>query len=83
MDERSEFIFQVIFQVSSCDCSTVRLRKRSATLASLGRRAAAITDALNKLPGMHCVDAGSLYAFPSITLPPAAIAAAKVSALAL
>jgi len=57
-------------------------KERAAVLSSLGRRAAAITDALNKLPGMHCVDAGSLYAFPSITLPPAAIAAAKAADVA-
>mmetsp|Transcript_30639 Transcript_30639/g.51773 ORF Transcript_30639/g.51773 Transcript_30639/m.51773 type:complete len:483 (+) Transcript_30639:242-1690(+) len=50
--------------------------ERQAVLDSLGRRAAAITTALNALPGVSCVAAGSLYAFPSIDLPPAAIAAA-------
>ncbi len=30
-------------------------RERAAVLASLGRRAAAITEALNQLPGMCCI----------------------------
>jgi len=51
--------------------------ERSSVIDSLARRASAITRALNSLPGVHCVAAGSLYAFPSITLPPGAIAAAK------
>ena len=45
-------------------------------LDSLGRRAKAITEALNSVPGMTCVDAGSLYAFAKIDMPPKAIAAA-------
>ena len=36
--------------------------------------------ALNSLPGMSCQPlTGAMYAFPSITLPPAAIAAAKAA----
>lgn len=51
--------------------------ERTAVLASLERRANAITVALNELEGVSCVAAGSLYAFPKITLPPAAICKAK------
>lgn len=56
--------------------------ERAAVMASLARRAAMITDALNALPGVTCVDAGALYAFPSITLPPAAVEAARQKELA-
>ena len=51
-------------------------------LDSLARRAKAITDALNVLPGVKCVEAGSLYAFPSITLPEGAIKAAELAGMA-
>jgi len=56
--------------------------ERAAVLGSLGRRAAAITKALNGLPGLSCVAAGSLYAFPRIVLPAAAVAAANKAGLA-
>jgi aspartate/methionine/tyrosine aminotransferase len=47
-------------------------------LDSLQRRARRIVDAFNALEGVDCQDTdGALYAFPRITLPPAAIAAAK------
>ena len=36
----------------------------------------AITKALNALPGVHCAQAGSLYAFPRVRLPPLAVQAA-------
>ena len=45
-------------------------------LDSLGRRAKAITEGLNELPGVNCVAAGSLYAYPRIELPQRAIEAA-------
>jgi len=47
--------------------------ERTAVLESLGRRARKITSALNGLEGVSCVAAGSLYAFPKITLPDRAI----------
>ena len=56
--------------------------ERQAVLDSLARRAKAITDALNVLPGVKCVEAGSLYAFPSITLPEGAIKAAELAGMA-
>jgi len=56
-------------------------KERQAVLDSMGRRAAAITKALNALPGVSCVAAGSLYAFPSITLPARAIECAKEKGL--
>lgn len=56
--------------------------ERSAVIDSLARRAAAITKALNSLPGVRCAAAGSLYAFPQITLPPGAITAAQSKGVA-
>lgn len=56
--------------------------ERKEILLSLGRRAKAITDALNTLPGVSCVSAGSLYAFPRIEIPPRAIQAAAESNMA-
>ena len=56
-------------------------RERAAVLASLERRANAITSALNALPGVFCAPAGSLYAFPRVQLPPRAVAAAQKQGL--
>lgn len=56
--------------------------ERAAVIESLGRRARQITEAFNRLPGVTCVDAGALYAFPSVELPPGAIAAAEAKELA-
>lgn len=42
------------------------------------RRARAITDAFNSCEGVVCQETeGAMYSFPQITLPPAAVAAAK------
>lgn len=47
-------------------------------LDSLQRRARLITDAFNSLEGVVCQETeGAMYSFPRITLPPAAIEAAK------
>ena len=52
--------------------------EKSAILDSLKRRASIIVDALNGMEGVACnVSQGALYAFPSITLPPKAIARAQ------
>lgn len=56
--------------------------ERREVLLSLERRAAAITKAFNSLPGMTCVAAGSLYAFPKVALPEGAVVAAKSKGLA-
>ena len=51
--------------------------ERKEILASLKRRAATITKALNALEGVSCNAAeGAMYVFPQLTLPPAAVAAA-------
>jgi alanine transaminase len=47
-------------------------------LNSLRRRAEAITEALSGMDGITCVSAGSMYAYPKITIPPKAIDEAKV-----
>jgi len=52
-------------------------QERDAVLSSLGRRAKKVAAALNGLEGVTCNDAeGAMYLFPSITLPPAAVAKA-------
>mmetsp|Transcript_35046 Transcript_35046/g.110063 ORF Transcript_35046/g.110063 Transcript_35046/m.110063 type:complete len:294 (+) Transcript_35046:346-1227(+) len=52
--------------------------ERDAILASMKRRATMLVDGLNALEGVTCNQPqGAMYAFPSITLPPKAIAAAK------
>lgn len=56
--------------------------EKSSVIASLGRRAAALTKAFQSLPGVDCVAAGSMYCFPKIQIPPAAIAAAKSKGIA-
>ena len=47
---------------------------------SLRRRASQLVATFNSMEGVSCQDAvGSMYAFPSITLPPAAVAAAEAA----
>jgi len=54
--------------------------ERDAILASLKRRALKLVAALNTLEGVSCqAPEGALYVFPSITLPPKAIAAAAAA----
>jgi len=54
--------------------------ERSSILASLKRRSQKLVAALNELEGVTCQDAtGAMYAFPSITLPPKAVAAAEAA----
>mmetsp|Transcript_16073 Transcript_16073/g.22146 ORF Transcript_16073/g.22146 Transcript_16073/m.22146 type:complete len:485 (-) Transcript_16073:486-1940(-) len=49
-------------------------------LQSLCNRARRMSEAFNSAPGINCQEVeGALYAFPQITLPPAAIAAAKAA----
>ncbi len=51
---------------------------RTATLGSLERRAGLLVEALNAMEGVSCNPAeGALYAFPRITIPTAAVEAAK------
>jgi len=53
-------------------------QEKDALIESLKRRARLITDAFNSLEGVVCQETeGAMYSFPRITLPPAAIAAAK------
>jgi alanine transaminase len=57
--------------------------ERDSIYDSLKRRAALVTSSLNGLPGITCNTAeGAMYAFPQITLPPGAIAAAKEKGMA-
>ena len=57
--------------------------KRKAILDSLKRRALKLRDTLNTMEGVSCADVqGAMYAFPSITLPPKAVAAAEADAVA-
>jgi alanine transaminase len=54
--------------------------ERDAILSSLKRRAKTLVGALNSLQGVTCNEAqGAMYAFPAITLPPRAVAAAEVA----
>ncbi len=54
--------------------------ERDAILASLKRRAEALTRGLASLDGASCQPAeGALYAFPTITLPPGAVRAAAAA----
>ena len=53
-------------------------QERDGILSSLKRRAAKLYEALNKLEGVNCQPAeGAMYAFPSISLPPAAVSEAE------
>mmetsp|Transcript_12371 Transcript_12371/g.12460 ORF Transcript_12371/g.12460 Transcript_12371/m.12460 type:complete len:483 (-) Transcript_12371:148-1596(-) len=55
-------------------------REKCAQIDSLKRRALMLTDAFNSMEGVECQDAeGAMYAFPRITLPPAAMEAAKAA----
>ena len=57
--------------------------ERRAILDSLRRRATKLHAALNRLEGVSCQPLqGAMYAFPSITLPPKAIAAAAAAGVA-
>ena len=52
--------------------------ERDGILESLKRRARIMVDALSKLEGVTCNDTeGALYVFPRVTLPDAAVQAAK------
>ena len=54
--------------------------EKDALIESLKRRARLITDAFNSLEGVVCQETdGAMYSFPRITLPPAAIEAAKAN----
>jgi len=55
-------------------------KEKADILDSLKRRASKIAQILNKLEGVECQDSeGAMYAFPTIKLPPKAIAAAKAA----
>merc|ERR1711871_828983 len=52
----------------------------SGIFASLGRRAERLSKALNSMTNVTCtVVQGSMYAFPQVRLPPAAVEAAKAA----
>ena len=54
--------------------------QKAAELASLRRRAHAVTDGFNALEGVTCnFTEGAMYSFPRLTLPPKAVAAAKAA----
>lgn len=58
-------------------------QEKDAILSSMQRRAAMLSVALNSVEGMSCTSIdGAMYAFPTITLPPKALAAAKEQGLA-
>ncbi|KAL4704113.1 hypothetical protein ACJJTC_001040 [Scirpophaga incertulas] len=54
------------------------LKEKTAVLDSLNSRAKMIADTFNSMKGFKCNPVqGAMYAFPSITLPPGAVAAAQ------
>ena len=54
--------------------------EREAILSSMKRRAVKLVDGLNSLEGVSCnAPQGAMYAFPQITLPPKAVAAADAA----
>jgi len=54
--------------------------EKEAILASMKRRALKLVDGLNAMEGVSCNNAqGAMYAFPQITLPPKAVAAAEAA----
>ena len=54
--------------------------EKEAILTSMRRRALKLVDGLNAMEGVTCnAPEGAMYAFPSITLPPKAIAAAEAA----
>lgn len=58
-------------------------REKNDILESLRRRALKMTACLNGLEGVECTESeGALYAFPTINLPPKAIAAAEAAGVA-
>lgn len=58
-------------------------RERTAIYESLRRRAMTVVATFNKMQGVSCNPSeGAMYAFPSITLPPKAVAAAKAAGMA-
>lgn len=62
---------------------SVYASERAAILGSMFARAKRIAAALNALPGISCNAAeGAMYLFPSIVIPPKAIAAASAAGLA-
>lgn len=55
-------------------------KERDEILSSMKRRAVVMTQALNSMPGMSCVEIeGAMYAFPTITLPRKAVEAAAAA----
>eukprot|EP00002_Diphylleia_rotans_P004205 TRINITY_DN1302_c0_g1_i1.p1 TRINITY_DN1302_c0_g1~~TRINITY_DN1302_c0_g1_i1.p1 ORF type:complete len:504 (-),score=99.84 TRINITY_DN1302_c0_g1_i1:219-1730(-) len=55
-------------------------KERDTILSSLARRSAALSKALSSLEGVSCQEiGGAMYAFPQITLPAKAVAAAKAA----
>jgi len=59
------------------------MAERDEILASLKRRAAKLVAALNELEGVSCcAPTGAMYAFPTISVPPKAIAQAKTEGVA-
>jgi len=55
-------------------------KERTGIILSLRKRAHIMTDAFNALEGVSCqFTEGAMYSFPSITIPPKAIAAAKAA----
>jgi glutamate--glyoxylate aminotransferase len=55
-------------------------KEKGGIIQSLKRRARMMTDAFNKLEGVVCQETdGAMYSFPRITLPPAAMEAAKAA----
>uniref|UniRef100_A0A7S4BVE2 Aminotransferase class I/classII large domain-containing protein n=1 Tax=Chrysotila carterae TaxID=13221 RepID=A0A7S4BVE2_CHRCT len=56
------------------------MAEKQGILGSLKRRAVKLVDALNKLEGVTCQSAqGAMYAFPCISFPPKALAAAEAA----
>jgi len=54
--------------------------EKEAILSSMRRRAVKLVDGLNSMEGVTCnAPEGAMYAFPSITLPPKAVAAAEAA----
>lgn len=54
--------------------------ERKAEIASLRRRAHMVTDAFNSMKGLSCnFVEGAMYAFPSVSMPPKAMAAAEAA----
>ncbi|KAL3673308.1 hypothetical protein V7S43_001025 [Phytophthora oleae] len=57
--------------------------QRDGTLKALKRRALKLVEAFNELEGVTCNETeGAMYTFPSITIPPKAVDAAKAAGLA-